>query len=184
MREKDIADLSLCLAFSFLVTLLFPEQKAREMMGDIIKEKAMELWKAEYEKRLEQDLKVGQIELPNPEDRRKIPRLMLQRGKNIWIHTGRLAVPILNISTGGVAFYSEHRFFPGDNIFLSVANTLSIEAVVLDCIIEESDPVFMEYRYKVRVRYADGENGYKIYVLARDIYIHNLEKPFETYVVN
>ena len=153
-------------------------------MGDIIEEKSKELWKFEYEKRLKQDSMDGLVEIPKPDDRRQDPRLMLRRGKNIWIQTGKVPVPILNISKGGVAFYSEDQYFPGDHINLSVANTLTIKAVVLECEIEETDPIFMECRYHVRAKFTDLENGFKIYVLARDIYIHNLEKPYETFTIN
>ena len=153
-------------------------------MSDALEEKSRELWELEYARRIEQDVMDGMVEMPKPDDRRKDPRLQLRRGKNIWIHTDRVPVPILNISKSGVAFFSEQQYFPGDHLHLSVANTLTIKARVLECEMEETDAIFMEYRYHVRAKFDEGENGCKIYVLARDIYRHDLDKPFTTYRLN
>ena len=147
---------------------------------DSIDEKSEELWREEYLKRQEVDQKEGRLEILNAEDRRRNPRLQLEQGKNIWVHSGRVSVPIINISIGGLAFYSEKEHMFGDRVFLNVANSLSIEGEVLSCEMERVDSIFMEYLYKVRVRYSPGTNGYKTYVIARDIYTYNLERKLES----
>ena len=134
-------------------------------------------WKSEYEGRLHTDQKDEIIEIPEPMDRRKLPRLVQEPGKNVWVITDTLPIPVLNISAGGIAFFSERNYHPGDTVNLSVARTLAIEAVVLSCEMVPLDSVFMEYQYRVRAQYAPGVNGFKMFVLARDIYVHNLEKP-------
>ena len=136
-----------------------------------------DFWKSEYEGRLRVDQEDERIEFPEPADRRKLPRLVLEPGKNVWLIADTLSIPVLNISAEGIAFFSEKNYHPGDKLQLSVARTLAIEAVVLSCEMVPSDSVFMEYRYRVRAHYAPGMNGFKMFVLARDIYVHNLEKP-------
>lgn len=132
-------------------------------------------WEQEYQARCEMDLKAGRIVVPKPEDKRKHPRLQLEKTQTVWLHMGRVPVPVFNISVEGICYYSTVEVEIGERVFLSVANTLAIEGLVLDCTLEETDPLFMEYQYRVRAKYAPGFDGHKIYVLARDIYIYNLE---------
>lgn len=141
--------------------------------------KSNEFWRQEYEKRVAEDQKEGRLEILNEEDRRKHPRLGLEEDRRVWLHADSKPVPIDNISAQGIAFLSTSRVFPGDKVLLSVAKSLSIEAIVLDCEMEAVDSIFMEYQYRIRSRYADEENGYKIYVLARDIYMNNLDGELE-----
>ena len=136
-----------------------------------------DFWKSEYESRLRTDRKDELIEFPESVDRRKLPRLVLEPGKNVWLIADTFPISVLNISAGGIAFFSERNYHPGDTVNLSVARTLAIEAVVLSCEMVRTDSVFMEYRYRVRAKYAPGVSGFKMFVLARDIYVHNLEKP-------
>ena len=134
-------------------------------------------WKSEYEVRVNSDQKDEIIEFPGPVDRRKLPRLVLEPGKNVWVITDTFPIPVLNISAGGIAFFSERNYDRGARVNLSIARTMAIEAVVLSCEMVPLDSVFMEYQYRVRAQYAPGVNGFKMFVLARDIYVHNLEKP-------
>ena len=136
-----------------------------------------DFWKSEYESRLHADQQDEIMEFPEPVDRRKLPRLVLEPGKNVWLIADTSPIPVLNISAGGIAFFSERNYHPGDTVNLSVARTLAIEAVVLSCEMVPTDSIFMEYQYRVRAKYASGVNGFKMFVLARDIYVHNLEKP-------
>lgn len=155
------------------------KSKSQELL-----EQFPEVWKHEYEDRILVDNREGRIAMPGPEDRRKMPRLKLRQGKNVWVHVEKTAVPILDISAVGIAFYSDVERFPGDTVSLNVAELVSIEAVVISSDIEETNPDFLEFKYRVRAKFAPGLDGYRIYVLARDIYIHNLENPLDTVVAN
>jgi hypothetical protein len=147
-------------------------------------QEAADIWELEYQKRVRADVEEGRISQPLPNDRRRQPRLRLELGKNIWIHTERSSVPILDLSAGGIAFHSDTRQFVGDRVSLNVADTVAIEAIVVDCTLEETDPQFLEFKYLVRAKYAPGVNGFRVYVLARDIYIYNLERSLDLAVAN
>lgn len=146
-------------------------------MLEALDEKSKQMWRVEYERRLVSDASQGLLDVSRSSDRREAPRLRLNPSDTIWIHNGWVSVPVVNLSRTGLACHSEREFFMGDSMVLKFGLSLVAEAQVLGCEIEETDPNFMECRYKIRVQYGKRENGYKIYVLARDFYAQNLSNP-------
>ena len=115
---------------------------------------------------------------PGVDDRRTEPRYQFDQDKDVSIfaHIGPKAFPILNISVGGLAFYSDTYFEPGSNLLLSALGMVALDVIVADCELEETNPDFMEYNYLVRAKFSPRVNGYLVYVLSREMYIKQMKK--------
>jgi hypothetical protein len=151
----------------------------------------MRQWKEEYEALKTQlsDLTpendvLGELENlrraqapPDLEERRAEPRYAFDetREAKIYAHIGPKAFQIVNISVGGVAFYSDVVFEPGTNILLSALGMVALDVEVLNCELEETNPDFMEYQYLVRASFSPRVNGYLVYVLSREMYLRQLQ---------
>ncbi len=147
-------------------------------------------WKQEYDSIREQltNLKpendvLGELEQleadwvpPEVDNRRATPRYLFpgDRDANIFAHMGPKAFRIINISVGGVAFYSDVSFEPGGNILLSALGMVALDVEVVSCELEETDSAFMEFQYLVRAQFSERVNGYLVYVLSREMYLKQL----------
>ena len=105
------------------------------------------------------------------DDRRTEPRYNFATDSRIFAHMGPKAFKILNISVGGIAFFSDVAFEPGAKLLMSALGLIAMEVEVLSCEMEETDPDLMEYHYRVRARFSPMVNGYQVYVLAREMYL-------------
>ena len=108
-------------------------------------------------------------------ERRSDPRYFFMADSKIYAHMGPRAFPILNISIGGLAFYSDIEFEPGTKLLMSALGMIALDVEVLSCDMEETDEKLMEYQYRVRARFSSHVNGYQVYVLAREMHLQNLK---------
>jgi len=108
---------------------------------------------------------------PAPSERRDEPRYSFDDISKIYAHLGPRAFRILNISVGGLAFYSDMFFSPGTKLLMSALGMIALDVEVLSCEIEETNSDLMEYKYRVRAKFGPRVNGYQVYVLAREMYL-------------
>lgn len=110
------------------------------------------------------------------QEKRVEPRYNFQPKKSVQIfaHIGPKAFRILNISVGGVAFFSDTYFEPDTNLLLSALGMVALDVDVLDCELKETNPDFMEYEYLVRAKFSPRVNGYLVYVLSREMYLKQI----------
>ena len=145
-------------------------------MGPGSEEKGAEYWRAEYEHCCEQ---LEQTDFRQTEtrkqDRRANPRLTFPPGAKVFVHHGATAYPIINISVGGIAFYSISSFTPGENLVLSAKGIFALEVEVIECTMKERDPIFMDFHYLVRGKFGKNVNGFQAFVMAREIYLRMQE---------
>lgn len=140
-------------------------------------EQELEEWKARYEALLRQTGADTDFSPPPGggvgRERRQDPRYSFQPDSriNIFAHLGPKAFPIVNVSVGGVAFYSEVFFEPGTNLLLSALGMVALDVDVLSCEMVETVSMFLECRYLVRARFASRVNGYLVYVLSRKAFL-------------
>jgi len=134
-------------------------------------------WKAEYES-LVQLLRTSGAPPQDPgksnlmsQDRRAEPRYSFKDGAQVFAHLGPKAFQIINISIGGVAFYSDIYFENGTKLLLSALGMIALDVEILSCEMEEVHEGLMEYRYRVRAKFGPRVNGYQVYVLAREMYL-------------
>ena len=136
-------------------------------------------WKVEYEQ-LVQFLEQTGTNAPGkgPQDpdlmsqeRRGEPRYAFKEGAQVFAHLGPKAFQIINISIGGVAFYSDIYFEGGTKLLLSALGMIALDVEILSCEMEEVNEGLMEYRYRVRSKFGPRVNGYQVYVLAREMYL-------------
>ena len=113
------------------------------------------------------------------QERRAEPRYHFKQQQdqkvNIYAHIGPRAFEIVNISVGGLAFYSDMEFEPGTNLLLSALGMVALDVDVVSCDMVETDVSFMEYRYLVRGKFSARVNGYLVYVLSREMYLRQLQ---------
>ncbi len=107
------------------------------------------------------------------DEKRQEPRYIFMEDSKIYGHMGPKAFPILNISIGGISFYSDIPFDEGTKLLMSALGMIALEVDVLDCEMEETDADLMEFRYRVRARFGPHVNGYQVYVLAREMHLQN-----------
>jgi len=149
------------------------------------------LWKKEYQN-LKNELAqltpdkdaLGELDsisglqtVPNGHEKRAEPRYQFKKETqvSIFAHIGPKAFQILNISVGGVAFYSDVFFEPGTSLLLSALGMVALDVEVLSCELEETNPDFMEFNYLVRAKFSERVNGYLVYVLSREMYLKQLQ---------
>jgi len=115
---------------------------------------------------------------PGISEKRQNPRYAFPQTKKaqIFAHLGPKAFQIVDISVGGVSFISDVSFEPGTSLLLSALGMVALDVEVLHCELEETNPDFMEYSYKVRARFAPRVNGYLVYVLSREMYLKQLSE--------
>jgi hypothetical protein len=112
---------------------------------------------------------------PGGKERRAEPRYPFKDQAQIFAHLGPKAFHIINISIGGVAFYSDVAFEPGTKLLLSALGMIALDVEILSCDMEEVDGSLMEYRYRVRAKFGPRVNGYQVYVLAREMYLQQIQ---------
>jgi hypothetical protein len=108
-------------------------------------------------------------------ERRAEPRYPFRDQAQIFAHLGPKAFHIVNISIGGVAFFSDVAFEPGTKLLLSALGMIALDVEILSCTMEEVDGSLMEYRYRVRAKFGPRVNGYQVYVLAREMYLQQVQ---------
>lgn len=125
----------------------------------------MDEWEADYQALIQDAMERGDIDSrPQTMEKRKHPRIrMLSR--QLQVHEPQ-RFQILDISIGGMSFYSVTPFEVGKVLTVSLEGLLTIEARVLACRMEETDAMFLEVRYKVHCRFEDERYGMRLMVLA------------------
>ena len=126
---------------------------------------------------------------PSYADRRAEPRYSFMPGSKIYAHMGPRGFPIVDISIGGLSFYSELLFEPGSKLLMSALGMIALDVEVLSCDMEETDSSLMEYKYRVRAKFGPHVNGYQVYVLAREMHLQetkdqNARKPMDAGLLN
>ena len=152
-------------------------------------EEELERWKTEYEgvkkelDNLPREPSEGtetraDSPLPAGREMRGEPRYSFDQvaGASIFVHLGPKAFEILNISVGGVAFFSDVYFADGTNLLLSALGMIALDVEVLNCELEETDSSFMEFKYRVRGKFGPRVNGYQVYVLAREMFLKQVRE--------
>jgi len=84
-------------------------------------------------------------------EKRQHPRFVLH-STQVWSTVER-SYPVVDKSLTGVCFLSAYPFPVGDLVKISMRRFFMVEALVVACEIEETEPVYLEYRYKVRCRF-------------------------------
>lgn len=98
------------------------------------------------------------------EEHRKHARLAFKTGTTISVHFEPVFCQIVNISVGGISFYSDIPLPSGQTINIIVGENLSLHLSVDSCHIEELEPVLMvtNHRYLVGAQFINEEDGYRV----------------------
>jgi hypothetical protein len=124
--------------------------------------KAKKNWKADYEAQMSKrgfsSHKIGQGES------RQHPRLAFRTGTTISVQTEPIHCQIVNISVGGISFYSDVQLPEGQAITITLEGGLSLTLRVDSFHVEELPPVLMvtSHKYLIGARFLNEQDGYRV----------------------
>lgn len=119
-------------------------------------------WKSEYEA-LMRDLGFLGEDAEDAENRQH-GRLAFKTGTTIAVQMEPVACQIINISVGGLSFYSDIPLPGGQSITINLNDELSLYLRVDSCHTEEVEPVMMvsTHKYIVGAKFIDEVDGYRV----------------------
>jgi hypothetical protein len=98
-------------------------------------------------------------------ERRGAPRVLVTCQVSV---NATFPVTTVDVSTTGACFLSEHAFPPGSRISINVAGVFALDATVVACVMEETDAMFLETRYRVHCHFDDESEGMEMLVVAKE----------------
>lgn len=119
-------------------------------------------WKIEYQSLMENHGFAGYVS-DDPENR-KHARLAFKTGTTIAVQLEPVSCQIINISVGGLSFYSDIPLPDDQFITINLNDELSLNLRVDSCHMEEIQPVMMVtmHKYIVGARFFHEMDGYRI----------------------
>ena len=119
-------------------------------------------WKSEYETLMKD--RGFHEEHAEDEKNRRHARLAFKTGTTIAVQMEPVACQIINISVGGLSFYSDIPLPGGQSITINLNDELSLYLRVDSCHMEEIEPVLMvtTHKYIVGARFIDEDDGYRV----------------------
>ena len=109
-------------------------------------------WDKQYQTLLSKGIAAGRVQvLPSTSEKREHPRYRMAN-TTVW---GRVdhCYPVIDKSLTGLAFFSPTPFPVGQVVRISLRQFFVVDALVVGCEMVESDPVFLNFQYKVRCRF-------------------------------
>ena len=117
----------------------------------------------EYARILEESRKRGEVVSEQSDQERRVhPRLSVTSA-DIWISS----VPefsMVDLSASGVALMANYPLTPGEQITVSLGNSLSIEAEVVHCQLVESPTAYSDAVFRIQCRFAEELKGMELVV--------------------
>lgn len=109
---------------------------------------------------------VARAALASGAERRGAPRVAVVCA-DMSVNT-QVPVSAINLSASGACFFAEHPFPAGSQIELSIGTAFTVQAAVVNCVMEETGSDLLEVHYRVHCRFAGEADGRSLLVLAKD----------------
>ena len=121
-----------------------------------------------YQILIEESISSGMLKIgKNGDEMRKEPRFQVRDGAiSVRVEP---TFEILDLSATGMAFLSDIAFTPGTIITLYLEETTGVQAFVIGCVMKETDPDFLETRYRVQCRFDNEEHGCRVLLMMSDV---------------
>ncbi|MEE8436048.1 MAG: PilZ domain-containing protein [bacterium] len=100
-------------------------------------------------------------------ERRKATRLDANTTE-LTIRT-ELKVHAIDISVAGLAFFSKFPVQAGQQLQITLATMFTVDAEVVNCVLEDQDPDFLDLRYKVQCKFPEEEQGKYLLVAIKEL---------------
>ena len=127
-----------------------------------------DIWDSEYSNLLDSARKAGEFKELNPDAERRVhPRFPL-RMESVWMKMDS-PFTVADISLSGISLLADKPFLPGSTLQLLLGKAFQVEAVVVGCEMEESDPDLLDMQYRVRCRYTDLMDTKQILVMIKEM---------------
>lgn len=120
-------------------------------------------WKTDYEKQMQQCGFASH--LPGKADNRRHPRLAFRTGgTTIAVETDATPCQIVNISVGGISFYSDVQFPEGQPVTITLEGGITQTLQVDSFHVEELPPVMLvtPHKYIIGARFLSEADGYRM----------------------
>ena len=125
-------------------------------------------WDKEYRSLLNRGIAAGRVHvLPGDEEKRQHPRYRMANA-TVWGRVER-GFPVIDKSLSGLAFFSPSAFGVGQIVRVSLRQFFVVDALVVGCEMQETEPLFLEFQYKVRCRFTDLDPGLLQVLVALDM---------------
>ena len=122
----------------------------------------------EYERLIHDGMNGGSIQIrQDGPEMRDAPRFKL-----VECHIAVKVEPkftIEDVSASGIAFISDLAFMPGCAMTLVLENTMGVQARVVGCEMIETEPAFLETRYRVQCRFESSNHGKQMLVMMKEM---------------
>ncbi|MCH9046493.1 MAG: PilZ domain-containing protein [SAR324 cluster bacterium] len=86
-------------------------------------------------------------------------------GRQIQI-TDTIERDIIDMSISGVSFYSDRNHAIGEVVPLCLDGAFSVQTKVVGCQMVQTDPSFLEFKYRVRCEFVNSDHGLIFLMLA------------------
>lgn len=98
------------------------------------------------------------------DENRSHPRLGFRTGASMTIQAAPIPCQIVNVSVGGISFYSNVRLPEGQAVTITMENGFSLTLRVDSYHVEEVPPVLMvtSHKFLIGARFLSEEDGYRV----------------------
>lgn len=79
------------------------------------------------------------------------------------------SVNAIDISVAGLAFFSKLPVQVGQQLQITLGTMFTVDAEVVNCILENQDPNFMDLNYKVQCKFPEEEQGKYLLVAIKEL---------------
>ena len=115
----------------------------------------------EYENLVSRSRSNG-LTIPGKDERRQAPRLKVE-APELW-SDGVPLVSVVDMSRTGIAILSNYSANPGERFTVSLGDSISGDAEVLRCVLDESASVYLDGQFRIHLRFRDLRKGKELFV--------------------
>ncbi len=103
-------------------------------------------------------------------DKRKHARLLVPDEIDLVIEIGAESYEVIDISPGGISFFSDRPSLGGEEVTISYDNSFKLSSDVVYCSVDSADVPEYEEGYRVGARFMEENEGYRIMVMVLEFY--------------
>ena len=103
-------------------------------------------------------------------DKRKHARLLVPDEIDLVIEIGAESHEVIDISPGGISFFTDRPNSGGEEVTISYDNTFKLNSDVVYCSVEGADVPEYEEGHRVGARFLEEDEGYRIMVMMLEFY--------------
>lgn len=104
------------------------------------------------------------------QDKRKHARLLVPDEIDLVIEIGAESYEVIDISPGGISFFTDRPSSGGEEVTISYDNTFKLISNIVYCSVDSADVPEYEDGHRVGARFIEEDEGYRIMVMVLEFY--------------